>query len=316
MKRIDGSEHCPRGLPPAAVALGNFDGVHLAHQRLIAGACEAAKASGGVSAVYTFEPHPARVLSPAECPPLLQTLPQRLAAIEALGVDLCIVEPFTEAFAAREAGHFFRDILIGRLGAASISVGYDFTFGLHREGSVELLRRLGAEAGVAVRIIPAQFLGETLISSTNIRRTIAQGDVAEAAALLGRPYAIEGPVVPGRGIGRTLGAHTANIASENELIPKDGVYLTRTAVEGDPGARRAYASITSIGDNPTFPHAPFTVETHLIDVEVDVAGRTVVIWFLKRMRDQIAFDSPEELKEQIRKDIDEARKQHEARGMT
>lgn len=315
MKRVVGSEHVPQRLPAPAVALGNFDGVHVAHQRLIAMARDAARRRGGTSIVYTFDPHPARVLAPAECPPLLQTLPQRLSAIEALGVDCCVIEPFTMAFAAQGAERFFDDILLARLGATSIAVGYDFTFGMHRHGTAEILKHLGEGHGIAVDVLEAQFAGERLISSTTIRRALAQGDVGEAAALLGRPYVIEGRVVPGRGIGRELGARTANIESANELIPKDGVYLTRTAVgDAGPGQRR-FDSITSIGDNPTFLRAPFAVETHLIGVDVEVAGQAVAVEFLERMRGQIAFESPEQLKEQIRRDIDEAREKHETRSM-
>lgn len=315
MKRIRGSEHIPRPLTAPAVALGNFDGVHIAHQRLIALAQGAARRSGGTSVVYTFDPHPARVLASGESPPLLQTLPQRLATIEAQGVDCCVIEPFTMAFAAQGAERFFEEILVGRLEASSLVVGYDFTFGLRRHGTVEILRRLSDARGIALETLDAQFEGETLISSTTIRRALAQGDVTEAAALLGRPYLIEGRVVPGRGIGRTLGARTANIESVNELIPKDGVYLTQTTV-GEAGLeQRRFDSITSIGHNPTFLGAPFAVETHLIDIDVTISGQIVSIDFLERMRDQVAFESPERLREQIGKDIDAARMKHRARGM-
>ena len=306
MRRIDGSAQFPNDLPAPAVALGNFDGVHLGHRHIIGRTVALARATGGTGAVYTFDPHPVRVLAPAECPAQIQTTAQKLGAIAAAGVDCCVVEPFTAAFAAQTAEAFFEQIVAGRLRAAAVVVGYDFTFGLHRAGTTERLVEFGRRHGIRVEICEAQFLDERLISSTNIRRLVEHGEVAEAARLLGRPHRIEGTVVAGRGIGRELDARTANVAPANELVPADGVYLALAAVGGEATC----PAIVSIGDNPTFPHAPFAIEAHLIDAEVDALGKPIAVDFLERMRGQVAFSSVGELREQIQKDIAEARRRH------
>ena len=308
MRRISGSEGFPKGAAAPVVALGNFDGVHLGHRRIIERAVATARSLGGSSVVYTFDPHPVRILAPAECPPLIETLEQRLSSIESLGVDFCVVEPFTAGLAAMGAEEFFLDIVAGRIGARAVVVGYDFTFGARRKGTADLMRELGAGRGIEVVRIEAQFLEDKLVSSTNIRRLIEHGEVCEAEKLLTRPYAIEGFIVPGRGIGRRLSARTANIDSENECIPANCVYLTLAEIEG-----KSYPSVTSIGDNPTFPHAPFAIEAHLIDRDVDVMGKRIRLLFLRRMREQVAFASEEELKEQIMKDIEKAREMHRDR---
>jgi len=308
MRRISGSEVFPKGATAPVVALGNFDGVHLGHRRIIERAVAMARSLKGSSVVYTFDPHPVRILAPAECPPLIETLEQRLSSIESLGVDFCVVEPFTAGLAAMGAKEFFLDILAGRLEARAVVVGYDFTFGARRQGTADLMRELGAKRGIDVVKVEAQFLEDKLVSSTNIRRLIEHGEVCEAEKLLTRPYAIEGLIVPGRGIGRRLSARTANIESENECIPANGVYLTEAVIEG-----KSYPSVTSIGDNPTFPHAPFAIEAHLIGRDVDVMGKKIRLLFLGRMREQVAFASEEELKDQIRKDIEKARQMHRDR---
>lgn len=310
MKRIFGSCNFPREAAGAAVALGNFDGVHLGHAHVIRRAAQLARQTKAACAVYTFDPHPVRILAPAECPPLIQTLDQKLASFEGLGVDICVVEKFTEELAARGAEEFFREVVAGRLGASAIVVGYDFTFGSRRCGTAELLAELGKKCGIAVEVLDAQFLGKKLISSTNVRRLIEHGETAEAGCLLGRPYSIRGTVVPGRGIGRELAARTANIETANECIPANGVYLTESIVEG-----KSYPSITSIGDNPTFPHAPFAIEAHFIDATVDVMGKSLDLVFFHKMRDQAAFASVEELKGQIARDIELARMLHGERGL-
>jgi riboflavin kinase/FMN adenylyltransferase len=313
VKRCYGSDNFPPDAPRPVATLGNFDGVHLGHRRLIEEACRKARSLNGVGVVYTFDPHPVRILAPRQCPPLLQSLEQKLDAFGDLGVDICVVEKFTEKFAHLTPEAFFRQVIIERMHAAAVVVGYDFTFGVHRHGTAESLQVLGGEYGVEAIIVEAQFQGETLISSTNIRHMIARGEVDGAASLLGRPYSIVGRVVPGRGTGRTLDAHTANIQTENEVIPQDGVYISLTQVKGD-GKALSHPSVTSIGSNPTFPQASFAIETHLIDAEVDIMGREVTVEFLKWMRDQITFGSTQELRKQIHRDIDAARQYHGSRG--
>lgn len=310
MKRIDGSENFKSGNKRPAVALGNFDGVHLGHQELIRRARDAAHSHGGISAVYTFEPHPVRILAPSQCPRLLTTLEQKLSHLERYGVDIAVVEPFTPKFAKLTAEEFFEGIIMERLNPTSIIAGYDFTFGLHRGGTIETLEELGQRHGIDVSIVPARFLGETLISSTVIRKMLGDRDVEEAARLIGRSYEIAGEVIPGRGLGRTLEAHTANIRSLNEIVPGDGVYLTLT---GFKGRDNLMPSVTSIGDNPTFPDARFSIETHILGAEMDLMGKTISINFLAFMRETLKFATIEELKVQIARDIEAAREYHSKR---
>jgi riboflavin kinase/FMN adenylyltransferase len=313
MKRIAGSHFFPKDSPRPAVALGNFDGVHLGHQELIRRTKDMANDCGGSSVVYTFEPHPVSVLSPSQCPKLLNTLDQKLDHLEELDVDITVVEPFTHDFSRQEPEAFFRNIIIDRIHPCAIVVGYDYTFGLHRHGTIETLEMLGNENDIRVIIVPAAFSGETLISSTVIRRMVAEGNMEQAAALLGRPYEIVGKVMPGRGVGRTLAAKTANIVSENEIAPKDGIYVTLTSIyESAPKKheQRLFPSITSIGTSPTFTDFCYSIETHVIDNNLDLVGTRIAISFLTRMREQIRFSTTDELKAQIGRDISAAREYH------
>lgn len=306
MKRLYGSHLFPKGVPSPAVALGNFDGVHLGHQKLINEILGEADAAHGTSVIYTFEPHPVSVLSPSQCPKLLNTLEQKLHHLEEFGVDIAVVEHFTHEFSRQEPETFFKNVIIDRIRPRTIVVGYDYTFGLHRHGTIENLEKLGKENDIRVIIVPAAFSRETLISSTVIRRMIVEGNIEQAARFLGRPYEIAGKVVPGRGIGNSLAARTANVISENEIMPADGVYVTQTSVEDG----KTFPSITNLGDNPTIPDSHFSIETHIIDEDLDILGKGVVIKFLARMREELRFASLDELKAQIGRDIDAARKYH------
>jgi len=313
MLRCHNSENFPTDIKSPVVALGNFDGVHVGHRELINRARTDAAKRGGRCVVYTFDPHPVRTLSPKYCPPLLQTLEQKLDMLESLGIDICVIEPFTLKFSHLDAGSFLKTVLLERLSAIAIVVGYDFTFGLHREGTIETLEDFGRKHDISIHTVEAQFINETLISSTNIRKMISEGDIKTAATLLGRPYAIGGKIVRGRGLGGRLNAPTANIETQNEIIPKNGVYITKTRIsEKSEKNSEIFPSITSIGDNPTFPGTGFAVETHILDFDKDIAGWNVEIEFLKRIRVQIAFDTPAQLAEQIRKDIEEARRHHKS----
>ncbi len=310
MKLIFGSDSIPDGMKGLRIALGNFDGVHLGHQKIIRASIESTAPGGTGSAVYTFAPHPVSILASEECPQLIQTLDQKLKSIEEMGVDACIIERFDEKFAGMNPEKFFKEIIIDRLSASEIIVGYDFTFGRHRSGTTKTLQTLANDLGIGIKIIEAQLDGETLISSTNIRRLIERGRMEAAAKLLGRLYSVEGEVVTGRGVGRSLGARTANIEPINELMPRHGVYVSRTRVIDSPSI---YPSITSIGDNPTFRNAGFTFETHIIDREIDLIGKRLRVELISRLRDQLEFKSSDELREQIHADISTARKHGELR---
>lgn len=312
MERYFGSDKVQGAFRNAVVALGNFDGVHLGHRHIIERTIELAKRANGVSVAYTFEPHPVRILAPESCPPLIQTLPQKLASLEELGLDACVVETFTHEFAKQNAEEFLQHILKGRLGARTIIVGYDFTFGYHRSGTIEVLEKLGSKHGIDVVVVEARFVGDLLLSSTEIRHFVAAGNIEEANLMLGRPYRLEGRVVAGKGFGVRLDARTANIAPSNELLPGNGIYLSVTHIE--KGSKKSWPSITSIGDNPTFPGEELKIETHLIDFDGDLMGQTLSVDLFKKMREQVAFPSVEELHDQIQKDIASARRWHEENG--
>ena len=308
MKRIEGLDSLLKPFSNAVVTLGNFDGVHRGHKLILSETVERARARDGIAMVFTFFPHPVTLLAPESCPSLIQTIDQRLDALERCNIDTCVVEPFTLNLAQVEPKIFINDILLEKLGAVEIVIGYDFTFGVHRRGTAEVLRTLGAERGINVHIVEAQFDGDLLISSTEIRHAIATGEMQRARTLLGEPFVLRGTVVRGHGIGKTLGAHTANLVAENELEPGEGVYVTATKLVGDA---HVVPSVTSVGTNPTFKGRPFAVETHLIDFEGDLVNAHVEVCFYERLRGQIAFDSPATLKGQIAQDIATARRWHE-----
>jgi len=308
MERYEGLASLKKPFSNAVVTLGNFDGVHRGHRFIIEDTIARARSRNSSAVVFTFFPHPVTLLAPESCPALIQTIDQRLDALEQLGIDACVVEPFTLNLAQIEPKAFINDILLEKLGAAEVVVGYDFTFGVHRRGTAEVLKHIGNERGIEVHIVEAQFSDELLISSTEIRHSIAEGNMRRAHMLLGEPFTIRGTVVHGQGIGKTLGAHTANLVAENELAPGEGVYITTTRFVGD---KKAVPSITSVGTNPTFKGRPFAVETHLIDFEDDLVNAHLEVCFFERMRGQIAFDSPETLKGQIAQDISAARRWHE-----
>lgn len=312
MKLIEGSQNFSSAGKRSSVALGNFDGVHKGHSIVLARAITEARKNDLQSIVYTFDPHPVKLKRSSSRPFLIQTNEQRLSALESSGIDICIIENFTPEFASMSPQFFFDEIICKRLSPSAIVVGYDFSFGHHKSGNTEELKRLCTEKSIELYTIEAQYEGEELISSTSIRLAIQEGEIEFATRLLGRPYEIMGKIVAGRGMGAKLGARTANLAASNELIPRDGVYLTLATIDA---ASNEIPAITSIGHNPTFHSAPFTIETHLLkSIDGELPGRSLSIKFLKRTRDQIAFASQDELMEQIKKDIEAAKEYHEARG--
>jgi len=310
MKVYFGSDSLDRRYDNAVVALGNFDGVHIGHQRLIFRMRELAEKKNAASVVYTFDPHPVQVLAPDAAPLLIQTLEQKLRSIEDLGVDVCVVEKFTKEFAKHTARSFVENVLLQKIGAGGVVVGYDFTFAFQRSGCVEDLQRIGAESGIDVFVMEPQFLGDMLLSSTEIRNFIQEGRVDQANTMLGRLFCMQGIVVKGKGRGGRLGAHTANVQPDNSIIPGGGVYLTLTGVDHEEDVK----SITSIGFNPTFHQKEMSIETHLIEFTGDLLGKRISVKFIEKIRDQIAFPSPQALIVQIKEDIKGAKELHEKRS--
>jgi riboflavin kinase/FMN adenylyltransferase len=287
------------------LALGNFDGVHRGHQAIFHHVIACAQAIGGTSMVFTFEPHPLQILAPEKAPPLLTTYEQKMRLIAALGIAVGLRVPFTEQFARQEPIDFVRDVLCQRLGIHEVVVGHDFRFGHNRAGTVAFLQEQAANFGYRVTVIPAIMQDNTVVSSSNSRRLLHQGQVEQAARLLGRYYAIEGPVVEGFRRGAQLGFPTANVRPINAVVPQQGVYAVR--VEWD---QRLYPGVANIGYNPTFGNQALSVEAHLFDVEANLYGATVRVEFLHRIRDERKFASVEELAAQIACDAQSARNLH------
>ncbi|HET9298638.1 MAG TPA: bifunctional riboflavin kinase/FAD synthetase [Candidatus Polarisedimenticolaceae bacterium] len=290
-----GLERCLPGTP-AALALGNFDGVHLGHQAVLQHVQAAARAREARAVLVTFDPHPAEVLAPERRPRLLQTKRQKLAALEEAGVDAVLVLPFDLAMAALSAEEFLE-----RLGTAliprSIHVGTGFRFGRERQGDVALMRAVGARRGFTVDEVPPVEVDGARVSSSRIREAVLGGRVELARGLLGRPYALEGRVVRGEGRGATLAFPTANLAVENELPPLRGVYVSETVA-----LALRWPSVTNVGVRPTFDGSRLTVESHLIDYEGDLYGERVEARFLARLRDERRFPDPSALADQIARD--------------
>jgi riboflavin kinase/FMN adenylyltransferase len=290
-----GLERCPPGTP-AALALGNFDGVHLGHQAVLDQVRTAARAGSARAVLVTFEPHPAEVLAPERRPRLLQTRRQKLAALEEAGVDAVLVLPFDLALAALSAEEFL-ERLCTALRVRSIHVGTGFRFGRGRQGDVALLRTIGARRGFSVEEVPPVERDGERVSSSRIREAVQAGGVELARRLLGRPYALEGRVVRGEGRGAALAFPTANLAVENELPPLRGVYVTETVA-----LALRWPSVTNVGVRPTFGGSRLTVESHLIDYGGDLYGERVEARFLARLRDERRFADAASLADQIARD--------------
>jgi len=289
-----------------AVTIGNFDGVHVGHQAILTRVCANARTADRVSAVLTFYPHPAKVLRPAEAPPLLETIDQRIARLESTGIDAVLVARFDRELASLSPEEFAEAFLAKTMRAGSVFVGENFRFGHRQAGDVKLLREVGARLGFQVEIVPPVYEeigGQRLvISSSAIRAAVREGRLDEAARMLGRPFALEGEIRTGSGLGRKLVVPTLNLATEQELLPKLGVYATETTV-----ASADYRSVTNVGMRPTFDGAKLAIETHLFGFSDNLTSGPMAIRFHSRLRDEQKFAGPEELKQQILRDIETAK---------
>jgi riboflavin kinase/FMN adenylyltransferase len=291
------------GAGRSAVTVGNFDGLHLGHQKILRSVRERARATGQRGAVITFDPHPMRVLRPDQAPFMIQTLSQRLAGFAQLGIDAALVLRFDHALSLVSAEEFIERILVGGLRAGAILVGANFRFGHRGAGDVRLLEESGKRDGFEVEIIPPVEAGGEVVSSTAIRAAIASGNIEGAISLLGRPFSLTGEIRAGAGRGRTILFPTLNLAPEQELLPKLGVYATESAVGG-----RVYSSVTNVGTRPTFNGSGVTVESHLFGFNENLAGGPMEIRFHARIRDEQKFSGVDALRAQIARDIETARK--------
>ncbi len=303
MSVLRGLEDLRVRYPWPVVTIGNFDGVHRGHQALFAKALERARALDGTSVAMTFEPHPMRVLRPAVNLPLITPLEQKLRLIQEFGIQVVVCARFDENFARLSADDFVDKLLVGRLGAAEVVVGYDFAFGHKGLGDMDLLRQKSRRHGFAVHEVGPVMLDGLPVSSTRVRQVVRACDMATARRLLGRHYQVRGRVVTGFGRGgRLLGFPTANLRAEDELLPGAGVYAV--LVELEPGS--FLPGVTNIGSNPTFDNDGITVETHLLDFSGDLYGREIALHFVEHLRGEKRFSSIEALAAQIAADSAQA----------
>ena len=285
---------CPSWITHPVLALGNFDGLHRGHLKIIERVKRGAAERGGTPMAMTFDPHPPRIVRPDKAPPLLMTTGQRLAALHLAGLEAVAVVRFTTELSQWDAETFVRRVLVDWLRVSEVWVGANFLFGHDRLGNFSLLRSLGHTYGFrAEKIDPVRYR-DFIVSSTRVRRLVAEGRVDEAGALLGRVYAIDGVVVEGRRRGRELGFPTANLQTDNELIPPHGVYATIVTIDGVQ-----HGGVTNIGTRPTFGESGSTIETHILADVGDLYGRPIRVAFVQRLRDERRFEDVDALRSQI-----------------
>ncbi len=302
MRTIRGLASYPSEARAAVVALGVFDGVHLGHRAILGRAVEHARDSGLAAIACTFDPHPADVLQPGRAPTALGALDERLDLIAAAGVQGTLVLEFTPALAAIEPEAFVTDVLLGRLRAREVVVGFNHRFGRGARGDAVLLRNLGERLGFEVEVVEPLVVDGVPVSSTEIRTALRTGEVERAARYLGRPYVIAGEVVEGSRRGRTLGFPTANLKPNLPLLIPPGVYACLALV-----GRQPHPSVVNVGVRPTFGERTVLIEAHLLDFSGSLYGQRMSLTFIGRLRDEQPFSGIEALKEQIARDVEAAR---------
>jgi riboflavin kinase/FMN adenylyltransferase len=286
------------------VGLGNFDGLHVGHQKLISEVVTLSNQVEGTASIFTFHPHPLNVLNPDNSPPLLLSQDSKQKFMAKLGVDLLLMVPFNLTFASMSPSDFVRTVLYEGLGASVVVVGYNNTFGHRGRGTPELLQKLSSDYGYQVKVVPPVMVEGKTVSSTLIRDLLLRGDVAEAAKFLGYYPFVEGPVVTGDRRGRSLlGFPTANIdINDLVLVPANGVYLAKVHIKGE-----SYFGLANIGVKPTFQTKKRNIEVHLLDFYQDLYGESIKVSFTRKLREEKRFQTPSDLVKQIERDILEAR---------
>jgi riboflavin kinase/FMN adenylyltransferase len=299
----------PADFGPTFVSVGNFDGVHRAHRHVIEEIVEGAKAANAKSVVVTFEPHPTRILRPDYDFKLLTPLPEKLSLLASTGVDGILLLPFSRDLSLMTPHQFAHDILKKRLRASEIHEGYNFHFGHKAEGDIQRLRELGREMGFEVHDYPEMRLRGENVSSSHIRKLLSAGQVSRARHLLARPFSILSTPGRGRGYGSKYTVPTINLARYEELVPKNGVYITRTRV-GKGLQSECFDSVTNIGNRPTFGADSFAIESHLLNFHpIELSPETEIeLYFLDRLRDEMKFPSVEVLRAQIGRDVAKAQR--------
>jgi riboflavin kinase/FMN adenylyltransferase len=305
MKIFRALEEVPADLGPTIVSVGNFDGIHRGHQHVLREMVRRARENGAKAVVVTFEPHPWRILRPDVTPRLITPLPKKEALLEETGLDALLEIPFTRDFSMNTAEDFARNILAGLLHAKEVHEGDNFHFGHNAQGNTASLKDLGRQFGFEVKVYPVMMMRGIAVSSSQVRAQLTAGKVGVARRLLGRVFSITGAPGRGRGYGHKYTVPTINLSRYDDLVPGNGVYLTRTRVDNE-----TFDSVTNVGLRPTFGDESFAIETHLLDFHpLDVTAQTEVeISFLRWQRPEIKFPSIEALKEQIGKDVRRAQR--------
>jgi riboflavin kinase/FMN adenylyltransferase len=311
LRFVAGSAALGEPLVRPVLTIGNFDGIHVGHRAILDTVVARARALAGTAVVYTFDPHPRKVLAPERAPKLLTTLEQRVELLGEAGVDVVVVERFTPEFARTDADRFIRERIHALIRPVEVYVGYDFHFGRDREGSLRLLGELGPRLGFSVTIIPEVVVDDGDVNSTRIRELLGEAQVERANAMLGRPYSIRGRIGRGDARGRTLGFPTANVEPESEILPAPGVYAghLRLLDAGEPAAGSGWPAVTNVGTRPTFRDGgEVLAEAHLLGFSGDLYGRRVELSFVAHLRAEQRFPSVDALRRQIGADVEDARR--------
>ena len=299
----------PSDYGPLIATIGNFDGVHRGHRWVIAEVVARARSLGVKSMAITFDPHPARVIRPESSQPLITPLNEKLDLLAATGIDTVLVLPFTEDLSRMSARTFAKDVLQRVLHVAELHEGENFRFGYQAQAGIDSLEALGHELGFSVRVYAPQSIRGHAISSSGIRRLVVEGNVCRVRALLGRPFAITSTPASGRGYGTRYTVPTINLAPYAELLPANGVYITSLTI-GSGASSETFDAVTNVGNRPTFGADSFTVESHLLNfhpIELD-EHTPLTLKFLRRLRDEMRWPSPEALREQIGRDVTTAKR--------
>lgn len=298
MKIIRGIQNIKESITYPVLAIGNFDGVHLGHQAIFKKVVNRAKEVAGTGIVFTFEPHPRKILSPEKSTHLLSTFNQKLEFIEKTGIDLVICADFTPDFAALGPREFTKSILVDKICVKEVFAGHDFNFGKGRDGTLEYFEKLGDEYGFKVEVLEPVKTEDDIISSSRVRDMVLNGNVNIVSRYLGRPYSLEGQVVGGCQKGSAMGFPTANIDVRDNLIPHTGVYAVKVLIQN-----KTFKGVANVGYNPTFKRNQLSVEVHIFEFEGNLYDEIIKLSFIEKIRDEAAFASQEELKSQIQKDI-------------
>ncbi|MEO5356561.1 MAG: bifunctional riboflavin kinase/FAD synthetase [Nitrospirae bacterium YQR-1] len=302
MEVIRGLDNLTKKYPNPIVTLGNFDGVHTGHRRILDRVREAAAASDGTSIVITFDPHPIKVVNPQKGIKILTPFDIKAELIEKADMDVLLCIDFNKQFSSIEPDYFVENVLVGKIGAACVIVGHNYRFGKGKKGTTESLRRRGKKYGFKFHVVRNVKRDRTVISSSVIRHNLLKGDIAHANCYLGRPYFIQSEIITGTGRGKSiLQIPTANLSLPDELVPRCGVYAVKVKIDG-----ALYDGASNIGCNPTFGENRTSYEVHVFGYNGDAVGKTMRVYFIERLRDEKVFSGPDALKEQIKTDFKKA----------